>query len=145
MKNRMIFSILLGLLSLCGVVKAQTNYEFTYDAAGNRTRRALVIIGKGEHPDDTEGRSSALVSQVLETDDGVKLYPNPTKGEIRLETPGSDAIGFYLLSDSFGRTLETGKDKGPTLLLDLSRHPNGVYLLETIVGGKTTYYKIIKQ
>lgn len=141
----MTLSILLALLSLCGVVKAQANYEFTYDAAGNRTRRAVVIIAKGDHPEDTGGRSGTLVSQAVETDDGVKLYPNPTKGEIRLETQGSDAIGFYLLSDSNGRTLETGKGKGTTLMLDLSGRPNGVYLLEAVVGEKTTYYKIIKQ
>ena len=145
MKKRQVILFISALLSITGVLKAQTNYEFTYDAAGNRTRRAVVILTKGDSSGEAGGRSGTLVSQAAETDDGVRLYPNPTKGEIRLETPGTDAMGFYMLSDSQGRTLETGKGKGATLTLDLSGRPNGVYLLEAVVGEKTTYYKIIKQ
>jgi len=72
MKKRQVILFISALLSITGVLKAQTNYEFTYDAAGNRTRRAVVILTKGDSPGEAGGRSGTLVSQAAETDDGVR-------------------------------------------------------------------------
>ena len=145
MKKQQVLLLLFALLSSTCALRAQTNYDFTYDAAGNRIRRAVVVLSKGDCPGETGGRSDASDSQVIETDEGIRLFPNPTKGMVRLEAAGADKVDYYLLSDVHGRRVDSGKETGPTLSFDLSGQPSGIYLLEVVVGGNTTYYKIIKQ
>lgn len=139
MKRTLLLFVILGsaLLSL----GQQLTYEYSYDNAGNRTRRAVVRL------DSQDRGNTALGPLVDKGSDGatLTLFPNPTKGTVRLETSGASPLDSYTLSDANGRVVAGGACGGRSLSIDLSDKPDGVYLLQVSVEGVPHVYKIIKQ
>lgn len=86
---------------------------------------------------------------IIGTEDEIKnedvkfdIYPNPTNGNITIE---SESLGKLSLSNLQGTVLSTQKIKLGQTTLDLSSYPSGVYFLHFISeGGKTNTKKIIK-
>ena len=62
--------------------------------------------------------------------DGQKviIYPNPTKGQLKIEIQGDEQITNALI-----------------YLYDLSGYSPGTYILKIIMGGKTSEWKIVKE
>ena len=91
MKRTLLLFVILGsaLLSL----GQQLTYEYSYDNAGNRTRRAVVRL------DSQDRGNTALGPLVDKGSDGatLTLFPNPTKGTVRLETSGASPLDSYTL------------------------------------------------
>lgn len=135
--------ITVWILFLAGGVHAQQLvYNYGYDDAGNRIRRRVVSLIRDGTPDLTDGQrdNSAAV------DDGsLRLYPNPTRGEVIVETSDGSDLVRYRLSDATGKFSETGSIGSPSLRIDLSNRPDGIYLLEVVLEIGRKYYKIIKQ
>lgn len=75
--------------------------------------------------------NGTLVSKAKPINHGVKPYPNPTTGLIRIGKTSS-----YKLLNAFGQTLESGKSDE----IDLSSYPSGIYFLS--LHGQT--HKITK-
>ena len=134
---------LITLLSLGGVLKAQTYYEFAYDDAGNRVRRGVVILSNGEGSLSKADSSLNYENNIWKTD--VRIFPNPTKGTVCLETADSQYIADYWLYDNNGVLLDSGQCGSASLTLDLSSRNKGIYLLEALVGKDYKHFKIIKQ
>ena len=137
-------SLLLSLLLLCGMgLMAQSlSYEYDYDQAGNRIRRSVVTLTRGDQKGD------AIPSFTDELPDGnrMTLYPNPTKGVIRFEIGQPDGVlGHYRLFDLKGTLLIEGVCESNAFDLDLSGQPNGVYLIEFQNKNKVYSNKIIKE
>ncbi|MBX7226246.1 MAG: T9SS type A sorting domain-containing protein [Chitinophagales bacterium] len=74
-----------------------------------------------------------------------KLFPNPSKSTIRIELPYT-GIGRYLLSDIYGRIIETAAiyDNTKTLDLDIEQLPAGNYFITVEIGGRVSTAKLIK-
>jgi hypothetical protein len=68
-----------------------------------------------------------------------KVHPNPTTGWVSLST---DLAGSYELFSFFGALLEHG---ALTPELDLSRYPQGVYLLTITADGRTETLRIVRR
>ena len=137
-------SLLLSLLLLCGMgLMAQSlSYEYGYDQAGNRIRRSVVALTRGDQ------KSDAVLSFTDELPDGnrMNLFPNPTKGVIRFEMGQPDGVlGHYRLFDLKGTLLMEGVCESHAFDLDLSGQPNGVYLIELKKKNKVYSNKIIKE
>lgn len=137
-------SLLLSLLLLCGMgLMAQSlSYEYGYDQAGNRIRRSVVALTRGDQ------KSDAVLSFTDELPDGnrMNLFPNPTKGVIRFEMGQPDGVlGHYRLFDLKGTLLMEGVCESHAFDLDLSGQPNGVYLIEFQNKNKVYSNKIIKE
>jgi len=79
-------------------------------------------------------------------DDGIKVYPNPTNGELRIEN-GELRIKGVELYDVFGRKVyEDNNSYGLTILrsYDLTPFPAGVYFLKITTETGIVSKKIIK-
>ena len=137
--------ILLSLFVIAGFLDAQNPvYEYSYDAAGNRIRRAVVTLhkdGKGLAGDkEADPESGMTLFQA-----GVRVYPNPTQGTVTVEAADNLAIGSYRLLDGKGVHLEDGRCGSNTLTLDLSKRADGVYLLDAWFGTERRHFKIVKR
>ena len=128
-------------LCVCGL-HAQNIYDYGYDAAGNRVRRRVVTL----KTDGDSGTFDNPKADPVSLDDGnVRLYPNPTRGIIVLESLEGEKVVRYRLSDTGGRLIEADNAPGSSLRLDLSPYPAGIYLLEVVLGKERKHYKIVKQ
>jgi hypothetical protein len=132
---------------------AQT-VKYYYDVTGNRTEK---IIDLGEDLKSSQN-SKALKKSLLESlkaieikDDTFKqdilIYPNPTKGLIRLEipeNPENNGILQITVQDINGKVIYTKPHEALVTEVDLSDQPEGIYILVLKKGTITSQWKIIK-
>ena len=78
---------------------------------------------------------------VVPSKQSIKLYPNPTKGLIFLESLDERANTNYQIVDIFGQELKTGDFQD--LMLDISNFKAGVYFLKMQHIQKV--FKVIKE
>ena len=123
------------------IVTAQ-NVTFSYDSAGNRIKREIVMktraVAKHEEPEN--------YSEML-ADKNIRIYPNPTKGMLKVEVIGyeqSDKLDLWVY-DTAGRQLSVYHSASSPADLDISTQPNGIYILRILLNGKETSWKIIKK
>jgi hypothetical protein len=80
----------------------------------------------------------------------LNIYPNPfsTEVDISLAAQGLKQANF-IITDMLGQTVYTQQENNlsPTYtkMLDLSYLPNGVYLVEVVVGGERITKEVVKQ
>ncbi|MBR0539199.1 MAG: DUF4465 domain-containing protein [Bacteroidales bacterium] len=73
----------------------------------------------------------------------VKLYPNPTQGQVTLNV---ESQGFeYEVYDMMGQSLLKGQSETPTVVLDLGRLSKGMYLVSVVAEGKRWLHKLAIQ
>lgn len=77
----------------------------------------------------------------------VKIYPNPTQGQLRVDISRLDegdkcTLSLYSIS---GYLIFTDSNAGTTNCIDISNQKNGLYLLKIAVNENTSTWKIIKQ
>lgn len=120
---------------------AQT-LSYSYDAAGNRVKREIVL-NANKSPQQT---NETLFMERL-SDFDIKIYPNPTKGQLKVEISNleKDDECTFLLFSLAGMQILSKQVSEPTMDLDLSGHPNGIYILQIIINGTNTIWKIIKE
>jgi hypothetical protein len=75
----------------------------------------------------------------------VKLYPNPTKDIITLNSTGNKILSLSLMDINGKVWLAENGDGKDELTLDLSPFPAGMYFLRLTKGSGIQYYKIIKE
>lgn len=121
---------------------SQNKYvEFTYDKAGNRTSRYVIVL-----------KSSEIDIPIIEDEIGaleIKLYPNPTKGNLVVDVANGEECDLYkfMLFDVSGKMLVNKIESGTgTHPFDITDFSSGAYILilETPNNGKKEY-KIIKE
>ena len=155
----------LTILMICLIpeVWGQT-VSYEYDAAGNRKLRTKIInlTKSGMTKSATgDGQNSQTPPQTVlaETrhDDllgerKVTIYPNPTKGLIRIEFQEytlqevrSMENARLLLYNIQGKLLRQIVKVEPTNTLDLSTYPAGTYILQMIEGKAKSEWKIVKE
>lgn len=76
--------------------------------------------------------------------EGLKVYPNPTSGELTIET-GSGLSTLVQVIDISGRVLLTEHYSGQTGRMDLNGLSNGIYHLKIQSGESVRMVKLIKQ
>lgn len=163
-----LYLIILLLLAVSSLrLMGQGRVRFAYDAAGNRVRRELVVGSKKPKglrtlsTDSTQQTTSALEPKdeadrrylsgrdyVTETIDRgqVRIYPNPTEGELTIEFLGyrPEQRAVLVVYDLFGRVVVRREVASMTTMLDLSGQSAGLYVLHLIVGKDRSAWKIRK-
>ena len=135
-----ILLLLLGNLS----VNAQATYSFTYDAAGNRLSRTIPLKSAHIASKDT------LANQLKTFDDligkqPVKIYPNPTKGLLKVELPNLENQNATLqVYSAKGDLIRNIVVTGTFTLIDLNSQVSGIYILRISIGELSADWKIIK-
>jgi len=126
---------------------AQTNYGFTYDACGNRLTRAVIQLKSAKIPSDTltaKQAPNALFDKIgLQQ---TRIYPNPTKGLLRIEFPElSKQDATIRLYSSSGKLIIQKPGASAGNEIDLSSYPMGFYIMTLQVGENKKEWKIIKE
>jgi hypothetical protein len=122
--------------------------EFTYDAVGNRTGRQVIVIPQlksGQKNNDEH------VLEPIQSDWNtlkMKVYPNPTRGNVSLEFEGHFDFENvqYKIFNATGRMVANGNLEASALnALPISHLPSGVYILALQYENDTKTIKLIKQ
>ncbi|MGM0582774.1 MAG: T9SS type A sorting domain-containing protein [Bacteroidota bacterium] len=119
--------------------------EIYYDAAGNRILREIVRLKSSPDKEVFPGKKVTEDSFSTSLTDGeIKIYPNPTKGKLKIEvTKKQFSSGFYKVHTLRGKKILEGQTE-KSFIIDLSPFKNGTYLLDLKIEPKTYFYKIIK-
>ncbi len=143
MKNYL-FSMLLILLLPCGI-NSQNKMTYAYDASGNRVERTIVLVTSSKKSTLTKAKSTVL-SETL-SEQVVKIYPNPTKGQLAIEISNLENLknGSCTIYNIQGKTILKQKIQNLKTNLDISNHSNGMYILHINIDGKISTWKIIKE
>lgn len=98
------------------------NVSYAYDEAGNRVKREIVLQTRA-----AEEFTNESYSEMLE-DRGIRIYPNPTEGQLTVEITGDGACRFDIYNISGQQVLTTNSGPG-RVALDISSQPKGLYIL----------------
>lgn len=127
---------------------------FSYDAAGNRIKAVVMSTKKAMKPQHAEPLEEDMAASVFEApaedalnDASIKIYPNPTKGMLRVDIDGidfsnGDRIEIY---DGNGRTMNVTSNLIESNTIDLSDATNGTYIMRITLGSESTTWHIIKE
>ena len=69
---------------------------------------------------------SCEVTSITESDVAVKVYPNPTQGEVTLEGEG---ISHVRIMNAYGQTVYNAKVESEHVRIDLSQMAKGIYMM----------------
>ena len=149
MKNYLLIPVIAVFVSFTAPAFSQT-VSYTYDNAGNMTGRNTITYPQSLSAKAGQGESESIKA---ETDlsfekQPVKIYPNPTSGFLEIEIPeepdNNEKIQL-LVFDMGGRKIIDLKQEYPKTVIDLSRYPNGMYILNLKKGNIVSKWKIIKK
>jgi YD repeat-containing protein len=141
--------IFVVLLLTSTLAVAQTTIRFSYDDAGNRTKREILLKKSLEANSDSASISEADTELVTDWLDKMKItiYPNPTRGELTIDIANipQDADGEITIHNTEGKRLHQLKQLNSTNVLDLSAYSTGIYVVRITTGQKSCERKIVKE
>jgi len=130
---------------------AQGEITYTYDAAGNRLGRTIMMspVRQARAIDTMEEAESGTTEPIAYMDiidkTAITIYPNPTQGHLTIDIdniPEESSIRIY---DMNGKILLQKSNIENSTEIDLSSQSSGSYILRIDLSGKTSTWKIIKQ
>ena len=141
--NRFHFIVVVFLFAALPVT-AQNIIYYSYDAAGNRVRREIVLNRQNA---PQQPSNSTYYSDQLAEDYRIKIHPNTSDGVVRVEVISMDSsyegmVTAYRLS---GTKDQECKVVNGNAYINLGNSPKGTYILHVDINGKTTDWKIIKK
>lgn len=139
MRKRFII-LLLAVVPLWGF--SQSKIRYSYDNAGNRIKREIVVDTKSVLDDSTPEYFSEMLSEK-----NIRIYPNPTHGHLKIEILSWDNADrcFFRLYNSVGQQVLSIRASSSNTELDISYYPDGLYILHIALNEKKTAWKIIKK
>jgi len=142
MKKNILFSLLFSISFFVILsVNAQQKIGYTYDEAGNRVQKKIVLTGP---IDDDYGRKAQKFQD--EVDElSVLIYPNPTSDRVIVNVQNEfDKSSSMVLLDMKGNVLQTIPTINQINEFDLSSYTKGSYILSIINNKKSSNWVIIK-
>lgn len=126
---------------------AQTNFNFAYDAAGNQTQRTYLVMLRSAkiNVNNSAVDSSNIIVQAEKIK--VTIYPNPTRGELKIDINGIDgstSVDLRLFNPT-GQLLWKQKAKRGLTIIDMRDFPSGWYLLHVLKEDEKLNFKIVKE
>ena len=138
------------LIPLLMAVAANTataqRVNYTYDAAGNRIKREIVMIRNGAPTRSAQEGPKEVYSEMLSKKQ-VRIYPTPTPGMLRVEVQnlGDEENCTMRIFNSAGAQITPTHTTSASASLDISGQPNGIYFLRIDIGKEESTWKIIKK
>lgn len=145
MNRNYILCLLFAFLSLLPC-HSQNSISYEYDQAGNRTLRKVIVLQGPQSIKNHTSTDSTVVKEILNYRQ-IKIYPNPTKGILKIELPlGKDEKPLQIqLFNGSGNVLINQDAVIGVNELDLSVYPKGWYILRIISAEIKKEFKIIKE
>ena len=119
---------------------------YTYDNAGNRIKREIVLSPQRISAPHENAHENQSVFDML-ADKDIKIYPNPTQGKLKVEITNyesSDSGSIYVYSMN-GQTVTHSEISFYMTEIDISNSPKGIYLMQIRLNGTSTTWRIIKE
>lgn len=142
MKNIKAKILLFSLLSCSLGISAQTKISYSYDAAGNRVKREIVMVKTQNQAKQTSASYSDMVAERQ-----IKISPNPTKGNLRIEVIDGASFekGEVEVYSLDGIKFISAPIFNKVAMVDICQGANGIYILRVSIDGSITSWKIIKE
>ncbi|MDE6480223.1 MAG: T9SS type A sorting domain-containing protein [Muribaculaceae bacterium] len=142
--KHLIHFIFLLIFIVCPEVSAK-KVTYTYDNAGNRIKREIVLSPKGKASQENAHEMQSVSDMMA--DKNIRIHPNPTTGMLRVEIINyeSDDLGNIYVYSINGNTITQSKISSQLTDIDISSSPNGIYLLNIQLNGTSITWRVIKQ
>ena len=147
-----IIMLFISILLVTSGLKAQNKISFAYDAAGNRVSRTIELPASPAMLGATGSKAAAREDENFFTESlaekEIKIYPNPTRGQLRVEILGYENLdknSFIQVFTSSGALLYKSTALSQTNDINLTSKPAGLYLMVITIDGERSTWKIIKQ
>lgn len=113
---------------------------YAYDAAGNRIKKEILF-------EQSQSKSQVVAYSDMLDEKEIKIYPNPTEGELRVEIFNElkKTEGIVIIHGNNGAMIYTTPIINGSASLDISSCPNGLYILHVKIGDCVSSWKIIKR
>lgn len=121
-------------------IDGATNRSFTPNSAGNYS----VTITSGSCTETSACFFFETLSEPPFTENELKVFPNPVKDELRIET-SIDSVKTIRLFDVTGKLTLTKESTSKSIKLDTRMLSNGIYFLTVKTFNKSGTYKIVKE
>jgi len=125
--------------------------KFEYDAAGNRINRTINMLKSASVTTGKDTEEEPLPQEEIYSDHlnqvNILIYPNPTKGLLRVEINGNvenKPISLQVY-DMNGKVLLQESNVVSSTTIDLSNHAPGIYILSLVSDTEKNEWKIIKE
>ncbi len=153
--------IVLLLFTFCAYTQFNdfVSFEYSYDNAGNRIKRAVIEMPKKEQLlaeiDSTLKDNEIMDDDILASNNGLKnnideieisVYPNPVRELLRIDIiglNGSENINSQLI-DLQGKVVRKERIKVSSNVICFSDIQPGTYFLQIFIDNKYQEYKIIR-
>ena len=129
------FAVVMSCMATVGQI------SYSYDLAGNRVKREIVMSSLAPRNTKATGFTEVLAKK------NIRIYPNPTKGHLKVEVMGYESADNCLLQlfNATGAQLINRKTTSAYTEINISNQPNGIYFLQITLNGENTKWKIIKK
>lgn len=122
---------------MSAVCFAQSTLHFTYDSAGNRTERTIVVNSSAPQMSTSSDNS-------LYKDESIRIS-NHQQDVLTVEILGLTGVAQVAIYDSSGRQFIAVEINSSISNVDISSVPHGIYVLKILANGKTNTWKLIKK
>lgn len=141
----LIFLLSVVLSMWAGLDICAQRIKYTYDNAGNRLTRQKEIVVQTRGALSDEEEPSVYEEELSETK--VTIYPNPTKGMLKVDISGVEQFENAQISlyDLTGKLLQQWAGISQSNTIDLSERTPGMYIMQVAYNGKISSWKIIKE
>ncbi len=145
--NRKRPSLLSCLIFWAALSFAQDRIGYTYDAAGNRVRREIVLAVPLARASQGElAAGNRKITDVIQNH-AVKIFADAAEGILNVSILGlqsTDRCSLVVCTHQ-GIMLLTERIRGEGATVNISRQPAGVYLLRITLNDHTATWKIVKK
>nr|WP_297169063.1 T9SS type A sorting domain-containing protein [uncultured Dysgonomonas sp.] len=135
--------LLLIFLTMPLYMIGQNKIKYSYDDAGNRIKREIVLSSL------KSAISSDQITSFIEevADQKIIIYPNPTKGQLTIEItdPENTVTGNLTIFNLRGQVIAKEQISSTRTSIDISTEPRGAYILHININEETSAWKIIKE
>lgn len=123
--------------------KQKSKFNLTSGATVTTTARVFYDYNAPVQTNDATTTFAVLSTGDFEMDNSVKLYPNPSKGIVKIEA--DTLIKTIYLYDIQGRQLEADFNNEDNAVLDVSGRAAGIYFVKIITEKGMKVEKLIRE
>jgi hypothetical protein len=133
--------------ALLPFINNDENVQFVISALG--ASGALVTYNDGSNPDFapvlnlTYSSDPSSVGDIVESNKILKVYPNPTNGQLTIDTKGQAIFSLEVINILGSVVISTNGQTASQL--DLSHLPAGPYMLHVTTEQGSTWQRVVKQ
>ncbi|MFV0500594.1 MAG: T9SS type A sorting domain-containing protein [Bacteroidales bacterium] len=144
MKRKLLF-FAIGIL-IVNIAKTQ-NFNYQYDNNGNRIIREVIVLSNKSSNTSILNDSLEIQDKMTFSKDNVKIYPNPTKGNLKIEFDNNSSLDDVNITiiDMKGSVIYHSDNISNSNIINMSEAPTGAYILNIRTNTKKYDWKIIKE